>query len=70
MKTPSVIIRAKETFYIQIGSQYFFHSEKEVSFFVPLENVLIDSESWFLIKTEKNGRQILHHHEIVEIQFI
>lgn len=70
MATPAVLIRAVERLHVQIGRAYFFHSEKEETYYVSLDRVEVHGDVYFVIKTSPNDRKVLLHSEIVEVQFV
>ena len=70
MATPAMLIRAVERLQVNIGQAYFFHSEKEETYYVPLDRVEVHGDVCFVIKLSPSDRKVLLHSEIVDVQFV
>lgn len=70
MKTPAIIIYATETLHIKLGKEYFVHSVKEKSYYVPLANVEVFGTDAIQVKMGDKGQSFLLNSEIKEVQFV
>lgn len=70
MKTPAIIIYAIETMHMKLGKEYFVHSKKEHSYYVPLANVHFQGDTAIWVTFDGKKQMFLLNDEIKEVQFI